>query len=225
MKKLIAAFVVTLGMTAAQAAVPAAVTATSNTNTAALTLNTNLVLNATINTALALDIQQSGSGCAVSNSGSSPTKQYSMTFGNLDGLGLSTPAACVTATKSTTAGGGYIYTTPYKYIARFSGFTPTSTGAPKLEGYYTQTINGVASTSQTAVAVVEGATAATVANMGLGVANIANIATGLTSDETNTGTTRFVGLQVFEYNGANAVSNSATGATYAATITFVLAPQ
>ncbi len=228
MKKLLAMVVFSMMLVSlAQAAgAPAAVTTTSNTATAATTLNTNLVLNATINTALALDIQSATGGCSITNSGSSPNKQYSMTFGPVDGLGLSTPScASVTATKSSSAGGGYLYTTPYKYIARFSGFNPTSAGAPKLQAYYTQTFNGVASTSTSAVQMVEGSTAAGVAAMGLGSAAIANVATGLTSDETNTGTTRFIGLQVFEYNGTNANPNSATGATYAATVTFVLTPQ
>ncbi len=217
MKKLLAAVALLMIATFAQAA-PAVVTATSNSATAATTLNSNLVLNATINTALALDIQSAPGGCTVTPSGSSPNKQYSMTLGNVDGLGLSTPA-CGTATKSLNAGGGYLYTTPYKYIARFSGFTPSTVGAPKLQAYYTQNANIVAAQ------LVEGATAAGVTAMGLGAGNIASIATALTTDESNTGVQRFIGLQVFEYNGANASPNSGTGLAYAATVTFVLTPQ
>jgi len=220
MKKLLAAVALLMIATFAQAAAPAVVTATSNSATAATTLNSNLVLNATINTALALDIQAATGGCAITPSGSSPNTLYTMAnLGNVDGLGLSTPAACVTATKSLTAGGGYIYTTPYKYIARFSGFTPSTVGAPKLQAYYTQNANIVAAQ------LVEGATAAGVTAMGLGAGNIASIATALTTDESNTGVQRFIGLQVFEYNGANASPNSGTGLAYAATVTFVLTPQ
>jgi len=200
---------------------PSPVTSTSNTATAATTLTSVLTLNATINTALALDISSATGGCTITSSGLSPTKSYSMSFGNLDGLGLSTPAPCVTATKSTVAGGGYIYTSPYNYVARFSGFTPTSTGAPKLEAYYSQT----STISSSAVQVVEGSTASGATPLSTSSASPTSIATGLTSDETNTPVTRFLGLQVFEFNGANASPNAAAGAAYSATITFVLAPQ
>jgi len=72
---------------------------------------------ATVQTALRLTLGTASGGLAVS-----PASDFSLAFGNVNGLGIS-PGAGLTAT---TATGGELYTTPYLIQPAFSSFSSTS---------------------------------------------------------------------------------------------------
>lgn len=76
-----------------------------------------LTMTATVQTALNLEISKHAAGAAVG--GTEGSGVYDLDFGNVNGLGLGTPADDVTATAVT---GGVLYTTPIVLTATYSGF-------------------------------------------------------------------------------------------------------
>jgi hypothetical protein len=91
-----------------------ATTTAANTNTVAPTL----VVNATVQTAVSLTLTTgtSGSPCTISPDGGG---DYSLSFGNVNGLGVGTPTCgTVTSTSSNAT-----YSTSYQVTATYSGFS------------------------------------------------------------------------------------------------------
>ena len=82
----------------------------------------NLAVSATFVTALQLDITTATAGSSVGGSLGS----YTLGFGSIDGLALSTPGANITRTA---VSGGYMYTTPITLTPSFSGFAGTAAAA------------------------------------------------------------------------------------------------
>jgi hypothetical protein len=89
----------------------------SNTTTSELTMS------ATVQTAVQLNISTGSGGATVS--GSSSTGLFSISFGNVNGLGVGTPGAGITVVAD---GSGALYKTPINLTPLFSGFaTETAT--------------------------------------------------------------------------------------------------
>ena len=81
------------------------------------TTTSNLEMTATVQTAVQLNISTGAGGATVS--GSTSTGLFSIAFGNVNGLGLGTPAAGVTVTVDSS---GALYKTPINLTPIYSGF-------------------------------------------------------------------------------------------------------
>lgn len=81
------------------------------------TTTSNLEMTATVQTAVQLNISTGAGGATVS--GSTATGLFSIAFGNVNGLGLGTPAAGVTVTVDSL---GALYKTPINLTPIYSGF-------------------------------------------------------------------------------------------------------
>jgi hypothetical protein len=151
------------------------------------TVNSTLTLSATAETAIQLDVATNG-GATVSGSAGA----FTVSFGNVNGLGLGTPATGVTL--GTVDSTGAIYTTPVSVTPTFSGFTST-TATVKV---YQDSTTSAASQS----AAREGSAAGSVAT----VPTTAGAATTVSSTAaTATAITRYVGLFVSNANGSSKV--------------------
>lgn len=82
------------------------------------TTTSNLEMTATVQTAVQLNISTGAGGASVS--GSTSTGLFSIAFGNVNGLGLGTPAAGVSVTVDAS---GALYKTPINLTPVYSGFT------------------------------------------------------------------------------------------------------
>jgi hypothetical protein len=82
------------------------------------TTTSELQMNATVQTAVQLNISTGSGGATVS--GSNSTGLFSVSFGNINGLGLGTPASGVTVVAD---GSGALYKTPVNLNPVYSGFT------------------------------------------------------------------------------------------------------
>jgi hypothetical protein len=112
----LAALFITVGTAAAQGPVIGSATTTSE-----------LEMSATVQTAVQLNISTGSGGATVS--GSNSTGLYSLSFGNVNGLGLGTPAAGVSVVADTS---GALYKTPINLTPVYSGFT-TETATIEVE--------------------------------------------------------------------------------------------
>jgi hypothetical protein len=86
-----------------------------------------LEMSATVQTAVQLNISTGAGGATVS--GSNSTGLFSVSFGNVNGLGLGTPAAGVSVVSN---GSGALYKTPINLTPIYSGFT-TETATIEVE--------------------------------------------------------------------------------------------
>jgi hypothetical protein len=87
------------------------------------TTTSELALSATVQTAVQLNISTGSGGATVA--GSTSTGLFSISFGNVNGLGVGTPAAGVTVV---TDSSGALYKTPINLTPLYSGFsTETAT--------------------------------------------------------------------------------------------------
>lgn len=84
----------------------------------ASTTTTELEMSATVQTAVQLNISTGAGGATVS--GSNATGLFQLNFGNVNGLGLGTPAAGVSVVAD---GSGALYKTPINLTPVYSGFT------------------------------------------------------------------------------------------------------
>jgi len=157
-----------------------------------------LAISATVQTAVILTLGTGSGGLTVS-----PGSDYSINFGNVNGLGIN-PAAGLTASAVT---GGYLYCTPYVLTPTFSGFTTTA-----------GTLKVYVSTNFIHTAILElrdsatsGGTYSTISTNSGGQTSITTSAT------TGASVTRYLGMWVSNANGASAF----TGAD-SATLTYTL---
>ena len=93
----------------------------------ASTTTSELEMSATVQTAVQLNISTGAGGATVS--GSNATGLFSLSFGNVNGLGLGTPAAGVSVVAD---GSGALYKTPINLTPVYSGFT-TETATIEVE--------------------------------------------------------------------------------------------
>jgi hypothetical protein len=84
----------------------------------AATTTSELEMSATVQTAVQLNISTGAGGATVS--GSNATGLFSISFGNVNGLGLGTPAAGVSVVADAS---GALYKTPINLTPVYSGFT------------------------------------------------------------------------------------------------------
>ncbi len=82
------------------------------------TTTSELAMTATVETAVQLNISTGAGGATVA--GSTATGLFSISFGNVNGLGVGTPAAGITVV---TDGSGALYKTPINLTPIYSGFT------------------------------------------------------------------------------------------------------
>ena len=110
---------VLVGLTLTVAGVAAAQGPVVDSNTT----TSELAMSATVQTAVQLNISTGSGGATVS--GSNATGLFSVSFGNVNGLGVGTPSAGVTVV---TSGSGALYKTPINLTPMYSGFaTETAT--------------------------------------------------------------------------------------------------
>lgn len=91
------------------------------------TTTSELEMSATVQTAVQLNISTGAGGATVS--GSNVTGLFSVSFGNVNGLGLGTPSAGVSVVADAS---GALYKTPVNLTPVFSGFT-TETATIEVE--------------------------------------------------------------------------------------------
>lgn len=82
------------------------------------TTTSELAMSASVETAVQLNISTGSGGATVA--GSTSTGLFSISFGNLNGLGVGTPTAGITVV---TDGSGALYKTPINLTPIYSGFT------------------------------------------------------------------------------------------------------
>lgn len=140
-----------------------------------------LEMTATVQTAVQLNISTHGSGATVG--GSVSTGLFTLAFGNVNGLGLGTPAANVSVAADAT---GATYSTPINLTPVYSGFAAETADVTVEEG---------ASADQTIAR--EGATALTMAAVTTPVAAFSNVASGSSN-------TRYVGFRIARTEAAGA---------------------
>jgi poly(3-hydroxybutyrate) depolymerase len=179
-----------------------------NTALDAAKLDTQLQVNATAHTALYFKLQTSAQAKACPITGHAATPDYTMAFGNVDGLGLSANAC----TNNFAVAGGQMWTTNYAYIARFAGFASVAT--TKLEATLT-------APNPTGFALYEGPQTAVGAGVGLNpLSNSSATAVGGVITSSTTPVDRTIGLLV-----QDGIAVPAAGLNYSATVTFTLTPQ
>lgn len=91
------------------------------------TTTSELEMSATVQTAVQLNLSTGAGGATVS--GSNSTGLFSLSFGNVNGLGLGTPAAGVSVVADAS---GALYKTPINLTPVYSGFT-TETATIEVE--------------------------------------------------------------------------------------------
>ncbi len=157
---------------------------------AATASSSQINLRANTQKAIQIDILSSASGAAVTGTtGPSSTGVFSLDFGQVDGLGLSSGAAGVTVTVSPT---GALYSTPIILVPKFSGFATTN-------GSVSVSLDFTAGNLRGQLATREGASTAAMASV-LAPATITTAATN------GTPITRYVGLFISNANGPFAVT-------------------
>jgi hypothetical protein len=160
----------------------------------------NLAVSATFQTALQLDIATASAGSTVGGSLGS----YTLSFGNVNGLGLGTPGTNITRTA---VSGGFMYTTPITLTPSFSGFATTTASI---------TVGQVASDdANSKSAAREGADADSVAT--LPAVAVARIIT--TTAATTTPFDRYIGVFVPTANNAGVASAGSRSMNLVYTIT------
>ena len=151
-----------------------------------------LEVSANFQTALQLTIAQSGAGVEPLGSGAAG---YTLDLGNVNGLGLGTPATGVTAT-ALAANAGYLYTTPITLTPAFSGFT-VSVASIKVE-------QASSDTDAAKAAIREGSSVLAAGTVQL----VGGAGAMFTSGATNgTDITRFIGVSVPNSNDSDAADH------------------
>jgi hypothetical protein len=140
---------------------------------------------------LAIAVQTSGGGATVSGTAG----VYSVPFGNVNGLGLGTPASGVSVSRSSS---GATYTTPINVTTTLTGCVVVTTETIKVYQ------NGTTS-SDSQSALREGSSAGSVISVPSSQASASTIATSALGNQT---LTRYVGLFVNNNNGASRVTGS-----------------
>jgi hypothetical protein len=169
----------------------------SNGKTSTVTLGLNSP-SENIQPAVGLTLATAAGGLTVS-----PGADFSMNFGNVNGIGIS-PSAGITIVP---ASGGVIYGTPYLLQPSFSGFAST-----------TGTLSVYVSMNFVHPAILQLQNAAALGGPYTAISNSSASPTSLTTTAaTNSSLTRYIGLFVSNVNGAGAFTGSDS-----ATLTYTL---
>lgn len=155
----------------------------------------NLTISATAQSALQIDIATSGGGATVTGAvGENSTGLFSVSFGNVNGLGIGSPTSGVSITSRDSS--GTLYTSPIKLTPYFSGFTSTTATVKVYQD---------AAASANSQAVREGSAAGSVASVPTS-AGAANTVTATAASGTDI--TRYVGLYISNANGGSSVTGA-----------------
>jgi hypothetical protein len=193
----------------------AATTATGNT------VSPTLQINATVQSVISLTLS-TGSAAGITNhctpvSGSSP--DYTMSFGTVDALGLSTPTCGksfgLTGSNPGVAGTDAIYATDYVLTPAFAGQLGGTTGTIKAYVSTNFTPTNLQVVYDTANSSTLPAAATDFSNMPTTSGTAVPVATAALS---GTGVTRFVGVRVMPTNGAGSSGAASATVTYTLTI-------
>jgi hypothetical protein len=195
MKKTLFFAAVALLLSASQAS---AVTYAVASNTVSPTLR--VIVN--VQTAVQLTLSQATGGCAITNPGAGG-EDFSIDFGNVNGLGLGTPSSCIKAVDTATSTAAAFYLTDYQTTAKFSGFTATGSKV-------TLTHAGFTNQGTNALDLYEGATATSASSLTQvpTSGNSYNFSTGTSG----TTTVRTLAVRVSNYNGTGAFPGTAGAA-------------
>jgi hypothetical protein len=156
----------------------------------------NLTISATAQSALQIDIATDAGGATVTGAtGENSTGVFSVSFGNVNGLGIGSPTSGVSITSRDSS--GTLYTSPIKLTPYFSGFTST-TATVKVYQDATASANSQA-------AVREGSAPGSVAAVPTS-AGAANTVTSTAASGTDI--TRYVGLFISNANGGSSVTGA-----------------
>ena len=155
-----------------------------------------LTITATAESALQIDIATAAGGATVTGAtGESSTGVFSVSFGNVNGLGIGSPASGVAVTLRDAS--GTLYTSPIKLTPYFSGFnSATATVKVYQDG-------GTSANSQGAAR--EGSAPGSVAAVPT-TALTANTVTSTAASGTDI--TRYIGLFVSNANGGSSVTGA-----------------
>ena len=176
----------TLGMASAHAQGPS-ITSPSTSN---------LTISATAESALQIDIATAAGGATVTGAtGETSTGVFSVSFGNVNGLGIGSPTSGVSITSRDSS--GTLYTSPIKLTPYFSGFTSTTATVKVYQDATTS--------SNSQAAVREGSAPGSVAAVPT-TAGAANTVTSTAASGTDI--TRYVGLFVSNANGGSSVTGA-----------------
>lgn len=156
----------------------------------------NLTISATAQSALQIDIATAVSGATVTGAvGENSTGLFSVSFGNVNGLGIGSPTSGVSITSRDSS--GTLYTSPIKLTPYFSGFVSTTATVKVYQ-------DATASASSQA-AVREGSAPGSVAS----VPTSAGAASTVTSTAASgVDITRYVGLYISNANGGSSVTGA-----------------
>lgn len=164
----------------------------------------NLAVSANFQTALQLDISQAVGGVTVGGSAGT----YTLEFGNVNGLGIGSPAANVT---KAAASGGYLYTTPIELTPAFSGFSVATASI---------TVEQDASDDAGSQAAIREGSSASIASSTVALSG--SSATPFTTSATNgTAITRYLGIYVPNNNNSTAANAGARSINLIYTISVV----
>ena len=156
----------------------------------------NLTISATAQSALQIDIATDVGGATVTGAvGENSTGVFSVSFGNVNGLGIGSPTSGVSITSRDSS--GTLYTSPIKLTPYFSGFTSTTATVKVYQDASTS------SNSQSAAR--EGSAPGSVAAVPT-TALTANTVTSTAASGTDI--TRYVGLFVSNANGGSSVTGA-----------------
>jgi hypothetical protein len=156
----------------------------------------NLTISATAESALQIDIATAAGGATVTGAtGENSTGVFSVSFGNVNGLGIGSPTSGVSITSRDSS--GTLYTSPIKLTPYFSGFTDT-TATVKVYQDATTSANSQA-------AVREGSAPGSVAAVPT-TALTANTVTSTAASGVDIN--RYVGLFISNANGGSSVTGA-----------------
>lgn len=162
-------------------------------NNTAHTASATLKISATVQTAVELALDSSAGVAFV---GGANPPNFSVDFGNVDGLGASPGSAGSTRTVSST---GTLYSTPYVMTPAFSSFSST-TGTVQM---YVST-----NFAHTAVLQLQGSTTGAAGSYVSIPTTLASATTITSTAHSQTALTEYLGLFVFTLNGAGAFAGA-----------------
>ena len=156
----------------------------------------NLTISATAQSALQIDIATDAGGATVTGAtGENSTGVFSVSFGNVNGLGVGSPTSGVSITSRDSS--GTLYTSPIKLTPYFSGFIST-----------TATVNvyqDATTSANSQAALREGSAPGSVASVPT-TALSANTVTSTAASGTDI--TRYVGLFISNANGGSSMTGA-----------------
>ncbi len=195
--------------TLAAMAFASAFAATENTNTNSIA--PTLQVNATVQKAIRLTLSQ-GSQCAITSPGSGG-QDYSISFGNVDALGINDPACGAKFAPATPGTDAAVYYSDYQLTPVFTNQNATTNTISAHVSNNFATLSGILSVVQ---ANTQPASAAGLTAMSTSGASPTSVVTNAAN---NTAVTRYIGVSVLPTNSSSAAVNGSDSATVTYTLT------